>query len=69
MSLEKENELPESEYSGGLKTELTLGLPGGGAGAEGPKSGGKRGFSETVDFKLGASSEDEVSVSTPPPSK
>ncbi|KAI3463360.1 hypothetical protein Pfo_020023 [Paulownia fortunei] len=68
MSLEKGNDLPESEYSSCLKTELTLGLPGG-ARAEAQKSGAKRGFSETVDLKLGTSSEDEVSVSTPPPSK
>ncbi|KAK4413890.1 Auxin-responsive protein IAA14 [Sesamum alatum] len=66
MSPEKGNDLPESEYSGCLKTELTLGLPGG---LETPKSGSKRGFSETVDLRLGSSCEDEVSVSTPPPSK
>lgn len=66
MSLEKGND--EMEYSGCLKTELTLGLPG--ARAEAPaKSAAKRGFSETVDLKLGANCEDEVSVSTPPPSK
>lgn len=61
---------PESGCVGGgagLKTELTLGLPGAGA-AEAVKSGSKRRYSETVDFKLGTSSEDgEVSVSTPPP--
>ncbi|KAK6153715.1 hypothetical protein DH2020_013354 [Rehmannia glutinosa] len=69
MSPEKGNDLPESEYSSGLKTELTLGLPGGAA-AEAPKSGGKRGFSDTVDLKLGTNSDYEVSsVSTPPPSK
>ncbi|KAL0397073.1 UNVERIFIED_CONTAM: Auxin-responsive protein IAA14 [Sesamum calycinum] len=66
MSPEKGIDLPELEYSGCLKTELTLGLPGG---PETPKSGSKRGFSETVDLRLGSSCEDEVSVSTPPPSK
>ncbi|GFQ07664.1 auxin-responsive protein iaa14 [Phtheirospermum japonicum] len=70
MSLENGNELPESEYSSCLKTELTLGLPGGDAAEAPPKCGGKRGFAETVELKLGTSSDDgdEVSVSTPPPS-
>ncbi|KAL3618335.1 Iaa15p [Castilleja foliolosa] len=58
---------PESEYSSRLKTELTLGLPGGDLTEAPPKCGGKRGFSE---LKLGTSSDDdEVSVSTPPKSK
>ncbi|PIN07570.1 hypothetical protein CDL12_19853 [Handroanthus impetiginosus] len=70
MTLGHGNVLLESEYSGCLKTELTLGLPGGAAAAaDSPKSGLKRGFSETVDLRLGTSSDDEVSVSTPPPSK
>ncbi|KAH6781425.1 indole-3-acetic acid inducible 14 [Perilla frutescens var. hirtella] len=70
MSTEKGNCLPVMEYSGCLKTELTLGLPGGGGAVEAPpKSGSKRGFSEMVDLKLGASCDDEVSVSTPPPAK
>lgn len=70
MSLEKENDLPESAYSGcTLKTDLTLGLPG--ATADVAKSAAKRGFAGTVDFKLGSCpDEDEASsVSTPPPSK
>ncbi|KAG8388315.1 hypothetical protein BUALT_Bualt02G0112800 [Buddleja alternifolia] len=67
MPMENGKNLPESEYPGGLKTELTLGLPGGEAAA--PKSGGKRGFSETVDLNLGTSAEVEVSVSTAPQSK
>ncbi|XP_057959740.1 auxin-responsive protein IAA14-like isoform X2 [Malania oleifera] len=53
------NALGDGEkYSLNLKeTELCLGLPGGGGGGEGEasaaaKSGGKRGFSETVDLKL-----------------
>ncbi|KAL3840922.1 hypothetical protein ACJIZ3_025513 [Penstemon smallii] len=59
----------ESEYSGSLKTELTLGLPGG---AQAPKSAVKRGFSDTVDLNLYTNSEDEVNVAThtqPPPAK
>ncbi|CAA3028034.1 auxin-responsive IAA17-like [Olea europaea subsp. europaea] len=40
---------PESETSGGLKTELTLGLPGD---LQVQKSGIKRGFCEVVDLKL-----------------
>ncbi|KAK4410575.1 Auxin-responsive protein IAA17 [Sesamum angolense] len=64
MSPEKGNDLPESEYSGCLKTELTLGLPGG---PETPKSGSKRGFSETVDLRLGSSCEDEAQVVGWPP--
>ncbi|KAK4481909.1 hypothetical protein RD792_012822 [Penstemon davidsonii] len=57
----------ESEYSGSLKTELTLGLPGG---EQAPKSAVKRGFSDTVDLNLYTNSEDEVSVATqPPPAK
>ncbi|KAL8537566.1 hypothetical protein ACS0TY_012620 [Phlomoides rotata] len=59
-------ELRETEYSGCLKTDLTLGLPGAAAPA---KAAAKRGFHETVDLKLGANCEDEVTVSTPPPSK
>ncbi|XP_047959029.1 auxin-responsive protein IAA17-like [Salvia hispanica] len=57
------------EFSGCLKTDLTLGLPGGCGGAP-PKPGSKRGFSNMVDLKLGASCDhDEVSISTPPPTK
>ncbi|KAL7114183.1 hypothetical protein ACP275_04G104200 [Erythranthe tilingii] len=55
----------QSDYTGCLKTDLTLGLPGGAA-AEVSKSGVKRGF---VDLKLSTTSDDDVSVSTPPPSK
>ncbi|XP_057772758.1 auxin-responsive protein IAA17-like [Salvia miltiorrhiza] len=70
MSTEIGSALSEMEYSGCLKTELTLGLPGGGGAAAAPKSGSKRGFGELVDLKLGASCDrDEVSVSTPPPAK
>ncbi|KAI3455385.1 hypothetical protein Pfo_012048 [Paulownia fortunei] len=64
MSLEKGSDLPESEYSGSLKTELTLALPGGGGGAQTPKPCRKRGVSETVDLNLGTSSGDEASVIT-----
>ncbi|KAL2554985.1 Auxin-responsive protein IAA14 [Forsythia ovata] len=45
MSPENTRELPESETSGGLKTELTLGLPGD---SQVQKSGIKRGFSDAV---------------------
>ncbi|EYU24679.1 hypothetical protein MIMGU_mgv1a023210mg [Erythranthe guttata] len=58
----------QSDYPGCLKTDLTLGLPGGAA-AEVSKSGVKRGFSDAVDLKLSTNSDDDVSVSTPPPSK
>ncbi|KAL6568102.1 Iaa15p [Orobanche hederae] len=56
----------DSEYSGGLKIELTLALPGGGGGrALTPKPRAKRGFLETVDLNLGTSrSEDEASAVT-----
>ncbi|KAL7152500.1 hypothetical protein ABFS83_04G101800 [Erythranthe nasuta] len=57
-----------SDYPGCPKTDLTLGLPGGAA-AEVAKSGVKRGFSDAVDLKLSTTSDDDVSVSTPPPSK
>ncbi|KAL6539151.1 Iaa15p [Orobanche gracilis] len=63
------NEMPDSEYSGCLKTELTLALPGDGVAEAPPKCGGKRGFLETVELKLGSNSENEASVSTPPPSE
>lgn len=71
MSTEIGSVLSEMDFSGCLKTDLTLGLPGGGGAAEPPsKSGSKRGFSEIVDLKLGANCDsDEVSVSTPPPPK
>ncbi|XP_011072281.1 auxin-responsive protein IAA1-like [Sesamum indicum] len=55
---------PEQEYPGGLKTDLTLALPGG---AETPKPPAKRGFSDTADLKLGCSCEDEASAVTQPP--
>ncbi|KAL6563214.1 Iaa15p [Orobanche hederae] len=61
------NEMPDSEYSGSLKTELTLALPGDVAAEAPPKCGGKRSFLETVELKLGSNYEDEASVSTPPP--
>ncbi|XP_073049329.1 auxin-responsive protein IAA17-like isoform X2 [Primulina eburnea] len=56
-------------YAGGLKTELTLGLPGAKPAQE-PKPGEKRGFSETVDLNVGSNFEDE-GVVTPklPPAK
>ncbi|XP_042049538.1 auxin-responsive protein IAA17-like [Salvia splendens] len=54
MSTVKGSDRPEFEYSGGLKTELTLALPG----------GAKRGFADTVDLSLENSSEDESSVVT-----
>ncbi|PIN01615.1 hypothetical protein CDL12_25880 [Handroanthus impetiginosus] len=63
MSMDTGNDLQGLEYSGSLKTELTLALPGGG-GAETPTSGSKRGFSETVDLNLGTRSDDEASVVT-----
>ncbi|KAL8465761.1 hypothetical protein ACS0TY_035022 [Phlomoides rotata] len=59
MSIVKRNDPPELEYSGPLKTELTLALPGGGA--QSPKPRGKRGFS---DLNLENNSEDEASVVT-----
>lgn len=63
MSIVKRNDPPEFQYSGALKTELTLALPGGGGGcAQSPKPRVKRGFSETVDLQN--NSEDEASVVT-----
>ncbi|MFX6571790.1 AUX/IAA family protein, partial [Acinetobacter baumannii] len=58
-----------SEYSGGLKTDLTLGLPGDEAPAV--KPGLKRGFSGTLDLSIGTTIEDEATnVGTrPPPAK
>ncbi|KAL6495886.1 Iaa15p [Orobanche gracilis] len=61
------NEMPDSEYSGCPKTELTLALPGDVAAEAPPRCGGKRAFLETVELKLGSNSEDEASVSPPPP--
>lgn len=58
MSTVKGSDRPESEYSDGLKTELTLALPGGG-GAPTPRP--KRGF---ADLGVENSSEDESSVVT-----
>ncbi|XP_075505182.1 auxin-responsive protein IAA17-like [Primulina tabacum] len=69
MSLEIAAGSPGTEYAGGLKTELTLGLPGARPAQE-PKPGEKRGFSETVDLNVGSNFEDE-GVVTPklPPAK
>ncbi|KAL1551320.1 Iaa15p [Salvia divinorum] len=69
MSTEIGSILSEMESSACLKTELTLGLPGGGAAPS--KPGSKRGFGDMADLKLGVGCDrgDEVSVSTPPPSK
>lgn len=68
MSVVEGNDPLESEYSGSLKTELSLALPGGGA-AEPMQRRTKRGFSETVNLDLENSCEDESSVVTqsPPP--
>ncbi|KAL8100168.1 auxin-responsive protein IAA7-like [Apium graveolens] len=43
-----------------LKTELCLGLPGGGEAGEITKTTGKRGFSETVELKLNLQSDDSA---------
>ncbi|KAK1395287.1 Auxin-responsive protein [Heracleum sosnowskyi] len=43
-----------------LKTELCLGLPGGGEAGEIIKTTGKRGFSETVELKLNLQSDDSA---------
>ncbi|XP_073303371.1 auxin-responsive protein IAA17-like isoform X2 [Primulina huaijiensis] len=69
MSLEIAAGSPGTEYAGGLKTELTLGLPGARPVQE-PKPGEKRWFSETVDLNVGSNFEDE-GVVTPkhPPAK
>ncbi|KAK6148912.1 hypothetical protein DH2020_016437 [Rehmannia glutinosa] len=64
MSPDQRNDLPDSEYSGSLKTELTLALPGGGGDAQSPKPRAKCCFPEAVDFNLVTSSEDEASVIT-----
>lgn len=43
-------------------TELCLGMPGGGLETDSVKTGGKRGFSETVDLKLNLQISDESSM-------
>ncbi|XP_073158518.1 auxin-responsive protein IAA17-like isoform X1 [Henckelia pumila] len=65
MSPERAADSPGTEYSGGLKTELTLGLPGARPAQE-PKPGEKRGFSETVDLNIGSNFEDEEAVVVSP---
>ncbi|KAK6124898.1 hypothetical protein DH2020_041359 [Rehmannia glutinosa] len=64
MSPDQRNDLPDSEYSGSLKTDLTLALPGGDGGAQSPKPRAKRGYPEAVVLNLGTSCEDESSVVT-----
>lgn len=60
MSVVEGNDPPESGYSGGLKTELSLALPGGGGAAK-PMRRAKRGLAETVNLDMENSCEDEYS--------
>ncbi|CAA0837227.1 Auxin-responsive protein IAA14 [Striga hermonthica] len=54
---------PDSEYHGGLKTDLSLAPPGCAA-AQAPRPPAKRGYAETVDLDLGTTAEVDASVVT-----